>query len=289
MTVTEPSSDVGTGTDPKLEDLAARVDEALRQANDQPVGAARRATALREAVEAFHREGISRILRTVAEHPAGDEILGRLSKDAFAQTLLGMHGLVRPGIDARVLDGLVDARPWLREHGGDVTFVERVGDVVRVRLTGSCTDCTLAPLTLREAVFNAVKRKAPEITRIELAEPEAPPPKKITIEHPGEGWEPGPSLEELPEECTVRFDASEKSLLIHRRGDVIRAWENSCPHRGFALDGALAGGGECDGEIECPWHGWRFDLGSGDCVHLGDARLVPVPLLVRGGVVWVRP
>ena len=141
MTLHEPI------TDAKLEELAKRVDAALREANDQPVGAARRAQALREAVEAFHKEGLSRVLGAIAAHPAGDEIVATLAQDPFAQALLGMHGLVRPGIDARVLDGLVDARPWLREHGGDVEFVERVGDVVRVRLSGSCTDCTLAPLT----------------------------------------------------------------------------------------------------------------------------------------------
>ncbi|MEM9379869.1 MAG: NifU family protein [Planctomycetota bacterium] len=281
-------------TDAELEALAERVDVALRAANDQSVGAARRATNLREAVEAFHREGLSRVLRTIVEHPAGDAILEAMSRDPFVQALLQMHGLVRPGIDARVQEGLIDARPWLREHGGDVEFVERVGDVVRVRLSGSCTDCTLAPFTLQEAVFNAVKRKAPEITKIELAEtkaPEAPAREKVVIEHPGKGWEPGPAVEELADGVTLRFDTSTKSLLIHRKGELIRAWENSCPHRGFALDGGLhdQGEGEGAGELTCPWHGWRFDLASGDCVHLGDARLVPVPLMVRGEVVWVRP
>lgn len=273
----------------RLAELAKAVDEASRAAADQPVGASRRAFALREAVEAFHKGGIARILAAIVEHPAGDEIATRLSTDPFVKVLLEMHGLVRPGIEQRILEGLVDARPWLREHGGDVEFVERDGPVVRVRLTGSCKECSLASLTLKEAVFNAIQRKAPEIERVELAEdPHDDSRPKEVIEHPGEGWEPGPNLEELPESATFRYDASEKSLLIHKRGDVLRAYENRCPHKGYALDGGLHDQ-DCEGELTCPWHGWRFELDSGDCVHMGDARLVPVPLMIRGGAVWVRP
>lgn len=276
----------------KLQDLAKKVDEAMREASDQPAGGMRRAFQLKEAVEAFHKEGIGRILSTLASHPDADALLARIAEDPFAQALVNMHGLMRPGIDARILDGLVDARPWLREHGGDVEYVGREGNIVKVRLSGSCSDCTLAPLTLREAVFNAVKRKAPEIERIELdetaSELEHVEPEKIVIEHPGEGWEPGPAIDEVLDGANLRFDTTKESLLIHRSGDEFRAWYNRCPHQGYALDGGLHDLDE-NGELTCPWHGWRFDLGSGDCTHLGDARLVPVPLILRGGTVWLRP
>lgn len=284
-----------TDIDRRLAELARAVDETSRAAADQPVGPMRRAFDMREAVEAFHKEGLSRILRAIAEHERGDEILARLASDPFAQTLVQMHGLVKPGIEARIQEGLIDARPWLREHGGDVEFVERDGGVVRVRLSGSCTDCTLAPLTLKEAVFNAVKRKAPEIERIELYEDpvrepaDAPASPGEDFVHPGEGWEVGPEIEHLPESVTMRFDTSKRSILIHKRGPSIRTYANECPHRGLALDGGLHDGSRCEGELTCPWHGWRFDLDSGDCVHLGDARLLPIPSMVRGGFLWVRP
>jgi nitrite reductase/ring-hydroxylating ferredoxin subunit/Fe-S cluster biogenesis protein NfuA len=283
----------GTVTDEALERLAERVDRALAEVEAQPVGPLRKAVALREAVEAFQKEGITRILRAIVEHPAGDEIAARLGQDAFVQALLTMHGLVRPGLEARILEGLVDARPWLREHGGDVEFVERDGDVVRLRLTGSCSECTLSELTLHEMVFNAIRRKAPEIARVELVDDGHAAPNRIRIEHPGEGWEPGPALEDLPERATFRFDTRASSVLIHKDGDHVRAWENRCPHQGYALDGGLhdaaTNGDGCARELTCPWHGWRFDLASGDCTHLGDARLNPVPVILRGGTVWLRP
>ena len=242
---------------------------------------------------AMQKEGLARILRVVLDHPAADELLAELARDPFVQVLFELHGLIKPDLEARVLEGLVDARPWLREHGGDVEFVERVGDVVRVRLSGSCSECTLAELTLHEVISNAVRRKAPEIARLELVEEERPVRERVTLEHPGEGWEPGPALADLPEAGTFRFDTRATSVLIHKRGERIRAWENACAHRGYALDGALHDAPTdeqgCAASVTCPWHGWRFDLDSGDCTHLGDARLTPVPSLVRGGTLWLRP
>lgn len=283
----------GLVEDEVLERLAADVDRAATEVEGQTVGAVRRAVALREAVEAFQREGIVRILRAIQQHPAGDEVVARLSQDAYVQALLTIHGLVKPDLESRILDGLVDARPWLREHGGDVQFVERRGDVVRVRLSGSCKECTLVELTLHEVITNAVKRKAPEIERLELVEDECGVPERLRIEHPGEGWEPGPAVDDLPESGTLRFDTRASSVLIHKQGERVRVWENRCPHKGFALDGALHDAPTdehgCAASISCPWHGWRFDLETGDCVHLGDARLEPVPSLVRGGTLWLRP
>lgn len=281
----------GSAVRPTLEELAGRVDAAMAAVSAQPVGPVRLAMDLRAAVEAFHKEGIARILGAIVEHPAGDDLARTLGADPFVQALLTMHGLVRPGLEERIRQGLVDARPWLREHGGDIEYVGREGNVVIVRLSGSCTECTLAPLTLHEAVFNAVKRKAPEIERIELARDPAPvvdAPMTPAEADPGEGWIPGPELVHLPEDATFRFDTDVASVLIHKRGEVLRAYLNRCPHQGYALDGGLHDQADA-GALTCPWHGWRFDLESGDCVHLGDARLHPVPLIVRGGVVWLRP
>ena len=62
-----------------------------------------------------------------------------------------------------------------------------------------------------------------------------------------------------------------------------RALPATCPHRGASM----AGGRVIEGEIECPWHGFRFD-GSGRCTLLPcegpDARIpraldLPVPVV----------
>ena len=66
-----------------------------------------------------------------------------------------------------------------------------------------------------------------------------------------------------------------------------------CPHRGMRLSmGAVV-----DGELECPYHGWRFASGSGRCTavpslpaHLPPTRveLTTLPASVAYGMVWSR-
>jgi nitrite reductase (NADH) small subunit/3-phenylpropionate/trans-cinnamate dioxygenase ferredoxin subunit len=51
-------------------------------------------------------------------------------------------------------------------------------------------------------------------------------------------------------------------LALYNVGGEFYAIENFCPHKGAPLaDGRL-----CGHAIECDWHGWRFDLRTGDCL-----------------------
>ena len=44
------------------------------------------------------------------------------------------------------------------------------------------------------------------------------------------------------------------------------ATENFCPHKGAPLsEGAL-----CGHIVECGWHGWQFDVRSGQCLTVND-------------------
>ena len=53
-----------------------------------------------------------------------------------------------------------------------------------------------------------------------------------------------------------------------------------CPHNG----GPLAQGWLRDGTVlTCPWHFYRFDLDSGDCLTAGGYRLRRYPVVERDG------
>jgi len=75
------------------------------------------------------------------------------------------------------------------------------------------------------------------------------------------------------------------------RGAAV-AMPAACPHRGASL----AQGRVRDGEIACPWHGFRFDA-RGDCTRMPcegeDAappramRALPYPVRERYGLVWL--
>ena len=64
-------------------------------------------------------------------------------------------------------------------------------------------------------------------------------------------------------------------------GDVY-ALENVCPHQG----GPVGEGKVEEGCIHCPWHGWQFDLATGDHTH-GPTAVTTYAVTVEDGEVFV--
>ena len=58
-------------------------------------------------------------------------------------------------------------RMALQAHGGDVELVGIEGNVVKVRLTGSCVGCPFSTMTLKNGVERILKEEIPEIERVE--------------------------------------------------------------------------------------------------------------------------
>lgn len=62
------------------------------------------------------------------------------------------------------------------------------------------------------------------------------------------------------EASVVYLEDGRQVALFHLDGQFY-AMDNSCPHRGGPL-----GEGEIEGGlVACPWHGWQFDIKTGQC------------------------
>jgi nitrite reductase/ring-hydroxylating ferredoxin subunit len=91
-------------------------------------------------------------------------------------------------------------------------------------------------------------------------------------------------------ECEANLDGDAESLVLHRRGDQVRAWLNVCPHAGRRLDWAP---GQFlrskDGLLVCAAHGASFELAQGECVAgpCRGASLRAVAVEVREGGVYL--
>lgn len=79
-----------------LEALAARVDRAIEAIGGLDAAAREKAEAVREAIEAFHRAGLTTIVKRLKEDPRGKELLFELVDDPGVKALLAMHGIIRP-------------------------------------------------------------------------------------------------------------------------------------------------------------------------------------------------
>ena len=73
------------------------------------------------------------------------------------------------------------------------------------------------------------------------------------------------TLNALTDGAYERFEFDDVDVLVFRKGDNVYAIEDLCTHDGAELCGGLY----IDGEIECPRHGARF------CVKTGQALSAP--------------
>jgi nitrite reductase/ring-hydroxylating ferredoxin subunit/Fe-S cluster biogenesis protein NfuA len=275
----------------ELERLAAAVDAAAAAvaALDEPARA--QALALQGAVEAFHKAALTRMVRRLRDDPRGKELLFELVDDPLVHALLVRHGIVRLSLAARAARVIEHVRPYMRSHGGDVELVEVRDGVAYLRLHGSCNGCSMAAVTLREGVEEALRANLPEIVGIEVVANEPGPaliaPGSIGVRDRGAGWVQGPPVADLPPGTMRRLDAPEASILLVNLDNQLSAYRNACAHQGLPLDGGLLDA--ASGTLTCPWHGFCYDAASGECLTAPQAQLEPFPLRVEDGRIWVLP
>ncbi len=88
-------------------------------------------------------------------------------------------------------------------------------------------------------------------------------------------WQMACRLEEIPEPGDyVEYRIGDQSLIIVRVDDgTVRAHHNVCRHRGTEL--AKGSGSFPDGQIVCPFHGWRYNLDGSNSFVYGEAGFPP--------------
>jgi nitrite reductase/ring-hydroxylating ferredoxin subunit len=90
-------------------------------------------------------------------------------------------------------------------------------------------------------------------------------------------------LEDLPvgSRKTVELP-DEREIALYNINGEFYAIQNWCPHKGAPLsEGTL-----CDRVIECDWHGWQFDLRSGECLTVRE-QLQTYDIVLEDGLVKI--
>jgi nitrite reductase/ring-hydroxylating ferredoxin subunit/uncharacterized membrane protein len=73
-------------------------------------------------------------------------------------------------------------------------------------------------------------------------------------------WAPVDAPPEIPEHKPTKARMGAQTLVLVRTGETILALNETCAHAGGPLSEGVVSGG-C---IECPWHGSRFELATGN-------------------------
>ena len=66
----------------------------------------------------------------------------------------------------KVEAALEQIRPALLADGGDVQLVDAKDGVVTLRLTGACSGCPMASMTLRNGIERVLKEQVPEVKEV---------------------------------------------------------------------------------------------------------------------------
>ena len=90
-------------------------------------------------------------------------------------------------------------------------------------------------------------------------------------------------IDNFPPSACISFELPDGSeLAIYNVDGEFYATENFCPHKGAPL----SEGTVCGHIVECGWHGWQFDVRSGDCLTVRE-RFKTYEILVEGDFVKV--
>ena len=92
-------------------------------------------------------------------------------------------------------------------------------------------------------------------------------------------------LDDLPAGQPTAVEAEATRIVLVRVGETVYACDDTCGHQGGPLsDGRLSGT-----RLSCPWHGWMYDVRTGECVMPSRGGRIPsYSVRVEAGDVWVE-
>ena len=89
---------------------------------------------------------------------------------------------------------------------------------------------------------------------------------------------------DIPPGQTRVVEAGGRKLALVNVAGTFHAIDNECPHFGGPM-----GLGKLDGaNLSCPWHGWTFDVTTGENVHSPALAMKCFNVKVEGDEVFVE-
>lgn len=69
-------------------------------------------------------------------------------------------------IEKRIIETIEKIRPFLINDGGDIQFIKYENNIVYISLTGTCKDCSLIDVTLKDGIEEMLISEIPEIKEV---------------------------------------------------------------------------------------------------------------------------
>lgn len=238
-----------------FETLAKAIDQAAEAVQALPAGAAKDAAIeLKDAIEAAHRAGLVTIVQKLKGDETGKKLLFDLVDDPVVRMLFAAHKIIRTAPP----DGTSSA-------GG----AKGGGDLAAERLHGHGHGAVPAQSGPALIPLRSVRRRDPVEDELEA-----------------DGWTRTVPATGIPEgEATQVRVGDEDVVLVWAQGELT-AYENRCAHEDMPLNDALVDSMACT--IMCPWHGYRYDSVTGECLTEAGKGLAKRDVKIVGRDVWIK-
>lgn len=267
-----------------------RLEEVFAHWEENQQGAVR---AYRQSVDELHREAFRRLIRSLKTEPAALTAMKSAMSDEVVYAVCRHLGLIKPSLHERVEEALESVRPMLASHGGGVELISiNAPSEVEVRFLGSCDGCPASMLTFVEGVKKAIQDACPEITEVKQVKGLAKVSENdsgvrfispFSLNRKG-GWRKAAELPDIPEGGVLRVEVAGQDLILSKNGAVVSCFQNACAHLGLPMHE----NSPKNGILECPHHGFQYDLSSGECLTAPEVQLQPHAVRVVGSQVDVR-
>ncbi len=88
---------------------------------------------------------------------------------------------------------------------------------------------------------------------------------------------------EIPNGTGKVIEAGGKTLAVFNCDGTFYAVDNTCKHRG----GPLGEGMLSSTTVTCPWHGWEYDITSGECSTDPSIKVQKFDVKVEGEDIFI--
>ena len=89
---------------------------------------------------------------------------------------------------------------------------------------------------------------------------------------------------EIPDDTGKLVEVKGKEIALFKSDGKICAIYAHCPHQGGPLDE----GGITEGMVTCPWHGWEFNVATGECGFNKAIKQPIFPVKEEGDDVYIE-
>jgi len=97
-------------------------------------------------------------------------------------------------------------------------------------------------------------------------------------------WIKVAKVTDVPTNTGLAVEAEGQALALYKVEDQVYAIDGICPHAGGPMaEGSLNG---C--LVMCPWHGWEFNVKTGDCDFNPDIKTKTYPVKLEGEDIYIN-